>query len=492
MNAILAIDQSTSATKALLFDMQGRIIDQASLEHRQIYPRPGWVEHDPEEIYSNTIKSIRNLLDRNPSYKDRIICLSITNQRETVVVFEKGSGLPLYHAIVWQCRRGAPLCEELIQAGYQDLVHHKTGLKIDTYFSASKLRWLADNNPEISDKLQTRKALIGTIDTYLIYRLTGGLVHSTDYTNASRTLLYDISNLRWDETLCELFHVPIQALPDVRENTANFGQTTLEGILDRPIPIVGVMGDSQASLFGLRCFERGAAKVTFGTGSSILLNIGSQLQLSQRGIVSTIAWVYNRQVTYSLEGIINFSAATVSWLKNQLKLINNAAETEELALEVEDNGGVYLVPAFVGLSAPYWRPDARAAIVGLTPHSTKNHVVRAALESIAYQVKDVLELMVAEAGIPLQCIHADGGAVRNRFLMQFVADMIRYPVRVSDLAELSALGAVFCGYLGIGLANSLADIDRLSRSLDQYEAKMSPEKVSELYEGWKAAVRRVM
>jgi glycerol kinase len=334
--------------------------------------------------------------------------------------------------------------------------------------------------------------LIGTIDTYLIYRLTGGQVHSTDYTNASRTLLYDISKLRWDEDLCELFHVPIRALPDVRENPASFGETTLEGILGRPIPIIGVMGDSQASLFGLRCFKRGEAKVTFGTGSSILLNIGDRLQFSQHGIVSTIASVLNGQVTYSFEGLINFSAATISWLKNQLKLINNASETEELALAVEDNGGVYLVPAFVGLSAPYWRPDAKAAIIGLTPHSTRNHVVRAALESIAYQVKDVLELMVSESGIPLNCIHADGGAVRNRFLTQFVADMIRYPVHASNQSELSALGVVFCGYLGLGLASSLADIDRLPFPIDQYEAEMSLEKVNELYEGWKAAVQRVL
>lgn len=492
MSAILAIDQSTSGTKALLFDPQGQLIDQSSLEHHQIYPRPGWVEHDPQEIYRNALNSIRTLLNRNPSYQDQILCLSITNQRETIVAFEKGSGRPLYNAIVWQCRRGAPLCEELAQAGYNDLIHQKTGLMIDTYFSASKLRWLIDHDPEIARQLRSGEALVGTIETYLIYRLTGGQVHATDYTNASRTLLFDIANLRWDETLCDLFHVPLQALPEVRESSACFGETTLDGALARPIPILGVMGDSQASLFALRCFTPGSAKVSFGTGSSLLLNIGQQLRFSDHGIVSTIAWVLGGQTTYAFEGIINFSAATISWLKNQLKLIDSASETEALAQEVEDNSGVYLVPAFVGLSAPYWRPEAKAAIIGMTPHCTRNHIVRAALESIAYQIKDVLDLMVIESGVPLQAIQADGGAVRNRFLMQFTADMIRYPVRVSDLAELSALGAAYCAFLGLGLAGSLAEIDRLPRRFEQYDARMSPEKVAEWYAGWKAAVQRVL
>jgi glycerol kinase len=492
MKSILAIDQSTSATKALLFTEQGQIIDQESREHRQIYPRPGWVEHDGEEIYANTLAAIRVLLERNPGQNNRLAFLSLTNQRETVVVFERGSGRPLHNAIVWQCRRGAPLCTELVQAGYDPLIQQKTGLKIDTYFSASKLRWLVDENPEIAARLRSGEALVGTIDTYLVYRLTGGQVHATDTTNASRTLLFDIANLRWDEELCDLFHVPLRALPEVRDNTAGFGQTTLEGFLNHPIPISGVMGDSQASLFGLRCFAPGDAKVTFGSGSSLLLNIGPNLRLSQNGVVTTIASMLGGQGTYAFEGLINFSAATISWLKNQLKLINSAVETESLALEVADNGGVYLVPAFVGLSAPYWKPEARAAIIGMTPSTTKNHVVRAALESIAYQIKDVLELMVCESGVPLQCIHADGGAVHNQFLMQFTADMIRYPVRIPEFSELSALGAVYCGMLGAGLAGSLAEIAGLPRRITQYEPQMAPETVASLYAGWKAAVQRVL
>jgi glycerol kinase len=492
LKTILALDQSTSATKALLFEELGQGIDQASLEHRQIYPRPGWVEHDAEEIFANTLEVIRQLLERHPQQRDCLACLSITNQRETVVVFEKGTGRPLHNAIVWQCRRGAPLCEKLDQAGYTPLVQQKTGLKIDTYFSASKLRWLVDQDPELAAKLRSGDALVGTIDSYLVYRLTGGQVHATDATNASRTLLFDISRLRWDEDLCELFHVPVRALPEVRDNTANFGQTTLGGLLGAPIPINGVMGDSQASLFALRCFSPGDAKVSFGTGSSVLLNTGGELRFSQNGIVSTVASVLEGRVTYAFEGLINFSAATISWLKNQLKLIGSAAETEALALEVEDNGGVYLVPAFVGLSAPYWKPEARAAIVGMTPFTTKSHIVRAALESIAYQIKDVLELMAGEAGISLQCIHADGGATRNRFLMQFTADMVRYPVIIPDLAELSALGAVTCGMLGAGMVGSLEEIERMPRRLSRYDAAMDEEAVERLYAGWKEAVRRVL
>lgn len=492
MTAVLAIDQSTSATKALLFDDRGNLLDQASLEHRQFYPKPGWVEHDAEEIYHNLVSVAGSLLQRNPVVAKELLCLSITNQRETVVVFEKGSGRPLRPAIVWQCRRGAAICDQLAAEGCTDMVHQQTGLKIDTYFSASKLRWMVEEDPVIARGLREGQALVGTIDSYLIYRLTGGQVHATDVTNASRTLLYDINRLQWDEELCRLFKIPMRALPDVRESMAEFGQTTIEGLLPSSIPIRGVMGDSQASLFAQCCYAPGTAKVTFGTGSSLLLNIGSEVKLSQQGIVTAIAWVYQNQPTYAFEGLINFSAATISWLKNQLQLISSAAETEGLAVSVAGNEGVYLVPAFVGLSAPYWQPDARAAIVGMTSATTRAHVVRAALESIAYQVKDVLELMAGESGVALQRIEGDGGAVRNRFLMQFVADMVRYPIRIPDLAELSALGAVFAGYLGCGLAHSLADLAQLPRHTIQYVPQMPIDQVAQLYAGWKSAVQRVL
>ncbi len=397
----------------------------------------------------------------------------------------------LYHAIVWQCRRGEPICERLIQAGHSEKVQALTGLKIDTYFPASKITWLCENEPDIKQKLQSGEALLGTIDTYLIYRLTRGQTFATDHTNASRTLLYDIGHLEWSAELCKLFGVPLQALAEVRESSASFGMTDLDGRLDTSIPICGVMGDSQAALFAERCFQPGMAKVTFGTGSSVLLNIGHEMSLSSNGIVTTIGWRYQDVTTYAFEGIINFTGATIAWLVDQLKLIDDPRETQALAETVSDNGGVYLVPAFVGLSAPYWRPNAKAAIVGLTPASNKNHVVRAALESIAYQVKDVLDLMSGEAGITMQQIQADGGMVNNRFLMQFCADMTRFVVRASTLPELSALGAVLSGALGMHVYGTLDELEVLAHDYVDYAPQADEHDTQRLYAEWKAAVKRV-
>jgi glycerol kinase len=496
MTVILGIDQSTSATKALLFTPTGELLDKTALPHRQIYPRPGWVEHDAEEIYTNALQAIRDLLEKNPLQVKDLLCLSITNQRETFVIFERSSGKPLHNAIVWQCRRGEPVCAELTAAGHSDWVQQLTGLKIDTYFPAPKLKWLLDDQPALRQRLVSGQALFGTIDTYLIYRLTGGRVFATDHTNASRTLLYDIRNLRWDEGLCDLFGTPITALPEVRESIAQFGLTDLEGWLAKPLPICGVMGDSQAALFAQRAFEPGSAKVTFGTGSSILLNLGPELKYSANGIVTTIGWVYQGQTTYAFEGITNFTGAIITWLRDQLKLIESADESEALATAVDDNGGVYMIPAFVGFSAPYWRPNARAAILGLTPYSTKNHVVRAALESIAYLIHDVLKLMGQEAGLELQSVRADGGAVKNRFLMQFVADITQLTVRASSLPELSALGAVFSGVLGmhddVAQYTSLEELEALPMTLVDYTPAMAPDQVTSLYLGWQKAIPQIL
>lgn len=492
MTTILALDQSTSATKALLFDAEGAVLDREALPHHQHYPRPGWVEHDAEEIYANALRVIDELLARNPARRDDLLCLSLTNQRETIVVFERGTGAPLYPAIVWQDRRGDALCAALSAQGHAADVQQRTGLKIDTYFPASKLAWLFEQEPEIRRRVDCGEALIGTIDAYLIYRLTGGTVFATDHTNASRTLLFNIHTLRWDAGLCALFGVPVSALPEVRESRASFGETTCGGALNRPLPIAGVMGDSQAALFAERCIRPGMAKVTFGTGSSVLLNIGAVPALSARGIVTTIGWVLNGRPTYAFEGIINFTGATIQWLRDQLNLIDSAAETEALATAVSDNGGVYLVPAFVGLSAPYWRADAKGAIVGLTPGATRCHVVRAALESIAYQVRDVLGLMASEAGVTLSTVHADGGAVSNRFLMQFTADLTQYTLRASVQPELSALGAVLSGGLGMGLYRDLDAIERLPLGFVDYTPQMSASQAEALYAGWQAAVRQVL
>jgi glycerol kinase len=492
VDIILAVDQSTSATKVILFDAQGALLDKVSLPHEQIYPRPGWVEHDAEDIYKNVVQLVRSILERNNALKKEIRCLSITNQRETIVVFDRQTGKPLHHAIVWQCRRGNEICASLVEDGKNEVVQSKTGLPIDTYFSASKLKWLVDNHPEIQKKLIDGQALIGTIETYLIYRLTKGTTFASDQTNACRTLLYDIKNLRWDGELCEMFGVPIQALPEVRDSSAHFGETDIEGAFPSPIPICGVMGDSQAALFAQRCFDAGAAKVTFGTGSSVLLNIGGEMIRSDSGIVTTIAWVYQGEPTYAFEGITNFTGATIAWLKNQMEIIADVAETERLARSVEDNGGVYLIPAFVGLSVPYWQPNTKAAILGLTPHSTKAHLVRAGLESIAYRIRDVLSLMAQDAGVEMQFIHADGGAIANRFLMQFVADMLGITLRASGLPELSALGAVFSGLLGMRVLQTLEDLKQLPMESIDFTPKMDRELSDKYYLDWQAAVKKVL
>lgn len=485
----LAIDQSTSATKAMLFTADGRLLDQESLSHRQIYPRPGWVEHDAAEIYENTLKASSALLQRHPDKVGSLLALSITNQRETFVLFDRATGQPLHNAVVWQCVRGADLCRKM--ANQDAFVHEHTGLKIDTYFPASKLRWLLDEHPNLRARLKDGSALFGTMDTYLIHRLTGGAFYASDHTNASRTLFYDIGKLAWSGELCDMFGLEFGELPEVRESAAWYGDTDLGGVLPRRIPICGVMGDSQAALFAQRCFAPGSAKVTFGTGSSILLNIGGEKRLSEH-TVTALAWAWQGQPTYAFEGITNFTGATIVWLRDQLELISDPHETEVLARSVADSGGVYFVPAFVGLSAPYWRPDARAAILGMTPATTRAHVVRAALESIGYIVTDALKAMGGEAEVGMDAIHADGGAVRNAFLMQFVADLNQLTVRAAQTPELSALGAVLMGGLGLKLYNSLEDLQQLPAGVREYTPSLAPDQAQTLFAGWRSAVQQVL
>ena len=489
---ILALDQSTSATKAVLFDARGKVLDKASRNHRQIYPQPGWVEHDAGEIWTNVVAVVGEIAKRNRTKLNKLAALSITNQRETVLVFDRKTGKPLHHALVWQDRRGDIICDALTKQGHDPSVLQKTGLKIDTYFSASKVRWLIENKPAIAAKLKIGEAVVGTIDAYLIHRLTRGKVFATDFTNASRTLLFDIGKLKWDEELCKLFKVPASALPEVRESAAQFGETNLNGLLPKTVPIVGVMGDSQAALFAQRCYQPGTAKATFGTGTSVLLNIGDKLRVSQKGAVTALAWVYQGKPTYAFEGIINFSAATIEWLKNQLGLIQSASEVEQLALSVPDNGGVYLVPAFAGLSAPYWSPEARAAIVGMTAHTNKAHIVRAAQEAISYQIRDVLDMMRADAKVKLQSLHADGGPTRNQFLMQFTADVTGVAQEVSEVAESSAWGAAMSGLLGLGICQSLAELETIPRKQKVFRPQMKAGAVKALHDGWLAAVKRVL
>jgi glycerol kinase len=492
MSLILALDQSTSATKAVLFDARGKVLDKASRNHRQIYPQPGWVEHDAEEIWKNVLAVVGEIAKRNRTKLNKLAALSITNQRETVLVFDRKTGKPLHNALVWQDRRGDAICGALTKQGHGPSVLKKTGLKIDTYFSASKVRWLVENKPAIAAKLKRGEAVLSTIDAYLIHRLTGGKVFATDFTNASRTLLFDIGKLKWDAELCKLFKVPASTLPEVRESAAQFGETNLNGLLPKTVPIVGVMGDSQASLFAQRCYQPGTAKATFGTGTSVLLNIGDKLRVSKKGGVTALAWVYQGKPTYAFEGLINFSAATIEWLKNQLGLIQSAAEVEKLALSVPDNGGVYLVPAFAGLSAPHWSPEARAAIVGMTAHTNQAHVVRAAQEAISYQIRDVLDMMRADAKVKLQSLHADGGPTRNKFLMQFTTDVTRTEIKVAEVAESSAWGAAMNGLLGLGIIKSFRDLEKLPRPQMTFRPRMKPAQAETLRAEWSAAVKRVL
>lgn len=487
----LALDQSTSATKALLFDDAGRALDRESRDHQQHYPQPGWVEHDAGEIWRNALTVLRAVLGRASARVGEIAALSITNQRETIVVFERGSGRPLGRALVWQDRRGDPLCRMHADAGREALVHARTGLKIDGYFSASKLQWLVRERPEVRAKLADGSALIGTIDAYLIYRLTGGRVFATDTTNASRTLLYDIGRLNWDDELCALWEVPRRALPEVRDCPAAFGETTIDGALARALPIRGVMGDSQASLFAQRCFTPGAAKVTFGTGSSLLLNIGDTPRFSTQGVLTALAWSHAGRPTYAFEGIIISSASTLTWLRDQLGLAADVPALEQLALAVPDNGGVHLVPAFTGLGLPHWRPDARAAITGLSSHSDRRHVARAAFESIAFQVHDALAAMCAEAGVPVGTLQGDGGPTASRFLMQLCADLCGTELRVSTMPDCSPLGAVFAAQLGLGLRADLAALAAAPREETVFRPALPAAEVATRCAAWRQAVRQV-
>jgi glycerol kinase len=492
MMHILSIDQSTSATKAIIFNARGELLGKVSRRHEQIYPQPGWVEHDAEELWNNTLAVIEDIAQTHPDLIANVGWISISNQRETALAFDRASGRPLGNAIVWQCRRGTDLCDRLTRVGHGDYVTKATGLKLDPYFSGSKLKWMVDNHADLAARLNDGSALVGTIDAYLVYRLTRQQVFATDSTNACRTLLFNIHNLEWDDALCELFSIPRWALPEVRDSHAYFGQSDAAGRLPREIPVCGVMGDSQASLFALGCYQTGDAKITFGTGSSLLLNIGNRPPPCQAGTVATLAWVRDGVPTYCLEGIVNCSAATIEWLKNRLQLIEGAAETDGLARSVPDHGGVYLVPAFVGLSAPYWNPHARAAIVGMSAHTTKAHVVRAALESIAYQIRDVIEMMQAETGVAPTRIQADGGATANEFLMQFTADVLQATLQTSQVAESSPLGAALCGALGQGVYQGLDDVAQLAKVAQTYAPQMDREQADRLYGGWKEAVQRVL
>ncbi|MCC3377155.1 glycerol kinase GlpK [Cohnella sp. REN36] len=488
-NYMLAVDQSTSGTKALVVDRSGTIVARSFLEHRQIYPQAGWVEHDPLEIYENALKTVRQATKAAGIEPGELAALTVTNQRETAVLWDRVTGLPVYNAIVWQCQRTAGACAEFKQAGLEEIVRERTGLLLDPYFSAAKWRWMLDHADGARSSLEKGRLLAGTVDSWLVWKLTDGRAHVTDYTNASRTSLFNIHALEWDEDMCGLFGVPASLLPSVRSSDEIVGWTTESLFGDVSVPIAGVIGDSQAALFGHFCLEPGMAKATFGTGTSVLMNAGDRPAPAGKGLVQAIAWGRGGKATYALEAIIRSSGDTVKWARDQLGLFSDMDEMERLLAEAPTNEGVYLVPAFVGLGAPYWQPDARAALTGMSRGTGRPHIVRAAIESMAYQVRDAVELLEAQSGIPLKELRADGGAASNAVLMQFQADQLERPVAKSGTAELSALGSAYLGGLGVGF---WASVEELVREYLRYEPAAEREEAERNYAGWKRAVASVI
>lgn len=489
---VLTIDQGTSATKAILFDGSGRLVHRCNTVHNQFYPNPGWVEHDPEEIYANTLKAIRAVMQEADIEEESIAVLSISNQRETAVVWDKNTGKPVYNAIVWQCQRGAEICDRLQQQGLGTMVRERTGLVLSPYFSAAKIAWILENVPGVRQKAASGDLLCGNIDAWLVWKLTGGKVHATDYSNASRTQLFNIRELKWDDGLLAAFGIPRSMLPEVRCSNDAFGCTDESQGFSRRIPISGVLGDSHAALFGQNCFDRGMAKATYGTGSSIMMNIGTRPLFSSNGIVTSLAWGIDGTVNYVFEGNINCTGATIKWLVDDLELIGSSKEAGTVAASVDGNEGVYLVPAFVGLSAPYWDSDARASITGMTRGTKKAHIVRAAEESIAYQIKDVMDLMQEEAAAELKELRVDGGPTRDDFLMQFQADMLEVSVVRNKIEELSAIGSAYMAGLHADIWSSLEEIRALRGVDTAFESKMDGNERAKLYGGWKEAVKRTL
>lgn len=490
MAYIIAVDQSTSASKVMLFDSKAALIKRLSFPHKQYYPQEGFIEHDAVEIFDNVVSGLKEIVSLTKAENSEIAGIAITNQRETSLIWDRTTGLPVCNAAVWQCQRGTGFCEQLKSEGYNDTIRKKTGLIIDPYFSASKLRWIIKNVPDAERKAKAGDLLLGTMDSWLLWKLTGGKVHATDYTNACRTMLFNINTLEWDPELIELFGLHKNMFPEVCFSDQVFGYTSPEIGFESPLPIGGLTGDSHGAFFGQNCFEPGMAKATYGTGSSIMMNIGNRPLNPPGGLVTSIGFGCSKRINYVFEGNIHCTGDTLNWLKNEIGLISDAAETEPLAISVKDNNGVYLVPAFVGLGAPYWDNQARASISGMPRNTIKAHIVRAALESIAYQVKDLVDLMDGQGQIRFKQLNVDGGATRNNFLMQFQSDLIGSRVIRSGIEEISALGSVFLAGLAFGFWENLEEIKTLRQTEKVFESAMPAADSEKLYNGWKKAVER--
>lgn len=491
---VVALDQGTTSSRAVLVDHDGQMVDVVQREFTQIYPRPGWVEHNPQEILFSQLGSLTELLQRYGLGAKDIACIGIDNQRETTIVWDPSTGEPVMNAIVWQCRRTAPMIDELCgDPEVAATIRAKTGLLPDAYFSASKIAWILQNVPGARERAEAGELLFGTVDTWLVWVLTGGLVHATDVTNASRTMLYNIHEGCWDPWLLDLFGIPASMMPEVRRSSGSFGETSYPGV-PAGIPITGVAGDQQSALFGQCCFDAGQAKNTYGTGCFLLLHTGAEACASKNNLVTTIAASAPDvdHIEYALEGSVFVAGAVIQWLRDELGLIREAGETEYLANSVKDNGGVYIVPAFTGLGAPYWAADARGTITGLTRGANRAHIARAALESLAYQSADLVRAMEADAGAPISTLNVDGGASRNNFLMQFQADLLGCELRRPQNIETTSLGAAYLAGLAVGFWSGTDELRGLRSTDDVFERKMAPSQVETYLTGWKEAVRRTL
>ena len=485
---IMAIDQGTTSSRAIIFDHDGNKVAISQQEFPQYFPQPGWVEHDPLEIWDSVQSVISNVMIKSQIKPYKIAAIGITNQRETTVIWDCHTGKPIYNAIVWQSKQTSDIAEQLIKDGYKDMIHKKTGLVIDSYFAATKIKWILDHVPGAREKAAKGDLMFGTIDTWLLWNLSGRRVHATDVTNASRTMLFNIHTLDWDQDILDLLGIPQSLLPEVKPSSAIYGYTGDYHFYGVQIPIAGIAGDQQAALFGQAAYDKGSIKNTYGTGAFIVMNTGLKPTLSDNGLLTTIAYGLDGQTHYALEGSIFVAGSAVQWLRDGLKMFNKASESEQMAVDAKTTGGVYVVPAFTGLGAPYWDQEVRGAMFGLTRGTERGHIIRATLEAIAYQTKDVVDTMVKDTQLPLTALTVNGGASRNNFMMQFQADILQTPIKRAAMEETTALGAAFLAGLAVDFWENQDELRKLSRIGDQFDPQMDPQEAVDLYRGWQRAI----
>lgn len=484
----MAIDQGTTSSRAIIFDHDGNKVAISQQEFPQYFPQPGWVEHDPLEIWDSVQSVISNVMIKSQIKPYKIAAIGITNQRETTVIWDRHTGKPIYNAIVWQSKQTSDIAERLIKDGYKDMIHKKTGLVIDSYFAATKIKWILDHVPGAREKAAKGDLMFGTIDTWLLWKLSGRRVHATDVTNASRTMLFNIHTLEWDQDILDLLEIPQSLLPEVKPSSAIYGYTGDYHFYGVQIPIAGIAGDQQAALFGQAAYDKGSIKNTYGTGAFIVMNTGLKPTLSDNGLLTTIAYGLDGQTHYALEGSIFVAGSAVQWLRDGLKMFKKASESEQMAVDAKTTGGVYVVPAFTGLGAPYWDQEVRGAMFGLTRGTERGHIIRATLEAIAYQTKDVVDTMVKDTQLPLTALTVNGGASRNNFMMQFQADILQTPIKRAAMEETTALGAAFLAGLAVDFWEDQDELRKLSRIGDQFDPQMDPQEAADLYRGWQRAI----